>query len=202
MSIYFLLGFVGSFVGTLPLGPINLSVVKITIRDGLKAALQIILAAVLVELLYSFISLHCTDFIVSQLTDHAYIGYMISVAFIAAGLFLLIKSFPTNKSKVGDLKKNSFFIQGLSIALFNPQAIPFWVFVIGWYKMEHWIPMQRLGWTAMLVFVIGAALGKLLSLYLFSYLSHRLESKLQRISKYMNKIIGLVLLVIGLSQLV
>ena len=57
MVLHFLFGFAGSFLGGVAFGPINLSVVELTLKRSIKSALRFILAASLVELFLAYIAI-------------------------------------------------------------------------------------------------------------------------------------------------
>lgn len=199
LSTYFILGFLGSFIGTIPLGPINLSIVDTTIKKSFQAAMLMALAASIIELIYSFISLHCSVFFIGFLHSNPIITYGIGAIFIILGILLFFKK--KKEKAIDDKKRDTPFIKGLFIAALNPQAIPFWIFVISYYQMNMWLHMEvEDKFLMMFIFVLGAAIGKMACLFLFSYLSVKIEKHLSKISSYMSKVIGVVLIFIGLTQ--
>ena len=199
-TLYFILGFLGSFLGTLPLGPINLSVVNTTLRDSFRSAMLLALAASIVELIYSFISLHCNMWLTDKIMSTPNLPFYIGGLFVLLGIVMFFRKVKPQVPQEEKKNPNSF-LKGLAIAAFNPQAIPFWIFVISFYQMNHWIELEvPEKFRIMLWFVVGAAFGKMASLALFGVVSTRIEKHLQRISGYMNKIIGSVLFVIGVAQ--
>ena len=200
--LYFTLGFSGSFFGTIPLGPINLSVVDTTLKEGVKSAMALSIAAAIIEFVYTFFSYHFSAFLTNIFIHNPRIPYCIGVLFFLAGTLLMFKK---NKTKPDDssVSKGNSFCKGLILAILNPLAIPFWLFLIGYYQMHHLIApnLPRLS-LLVLIFVSGAATGKITSLYLFSLASYKISHRLSYISLYMNKVIGVVLIIIGLSQLI
>lgn len=58
-----LIGWLASFTGTLPLGPINLSVVEVTVNRSFRAAIWLSVAAALVEIFQSLLALTGTHWL-------------------------------------------------------------------------------------------------------------------------------------------
>jgi threonine/homoserine/homoserine lactone efflux protein len=199
---YLILGFLGSFVGTIPFGPINLSVVDTTLKDGMRGAMIFALAAAIIEFIYAYLSLSFYWVLNEQIASSRLIPMLVVIVFFLGGLFFFFKKDKRSANGPENKRKNNF-IKGFIIAVLNPQAIPFWIFVIGFYQMQHYLNMHTIDHLDfVLAFVIGAALGKITCLYLFVLLSKRIAHRLGRISALMNKIIGVVLFFIATVQLV
>ena len=163
MAFYLLLGFLGSFIGTLPLGPINLSVVDTTLKRSFKSAMYLALAASIIELIYSYISFECSIALMEAIEGNAWIPWLVAGLFIVGGVFFFLKK-AKEKDPEKPPKKDSF-LRGLIIAILNPQAIPYWLFVIGYYQAMHWIDLGASSMLELAIFfVVGAAIGKMASL--------------------------------------
>ncbi|MEO0338775.1 MAG: LysE family transporter [Bacteroidota bacterium] len=202
LFFYALLGFLGSFFGTIPFGPINLSVVDTTLKDGMRSAMIFALAAAIIEFLYSYLSLTCYWVLNEQIEGNPYVPGIVAIVFIFGGIFFFLKR-SKGKGEQEEPKRSASFVKGLVISTLNPQAVPYWIFVISFYKMQHYIDMSTTeNIQLILSFVIGAAVGKVACLWAFAALSKRIAHRLTTISLYMNKIIGVVLIVIGLSQVI
>ena len=63
LLLFFISGLLASFVGGVVPGAVNLNVVYTTINKSAKAAIPIILAAGIGEIVLSFIALHCSVFV-------------------------------------------------------------------------------------------------------------------------------------------
>lgn len=197
----FLTGFVATFLGTLPFGPINLSVVDTTIKDSFRAALILSIAAALVEIVMSFIAVHCSVAINQVLENGSWVKIAAIALFIGLGLFFFFKR-ESKKGEEKDPKKTNPFWKGLIIALLNPQAIPFWIFVLTYLSMSHIIELNTSATqiSVILTFLVGVAFGKLAALLLFALLSKLISKRSAFLGQWMNKIIGSILLAIGLFQ--
>ena len=73
--------------------------------------------------------------------------------------------------------------------------------MIGYYQMRSYIDMSTAdNIVIILYFISGAFIGKIACLGLFAYFSKKIAHRISRISLLMDKIIGVVLFIIGFSQ--
>ena len=193
------LGLAASFLGALPLGIVNLSVVDTTIRRHFRAGFQLSLAASLVEVGQFVLALYLGTLGTEFAARYPGMRWGVPLIFLGLGLlFLLRRPRPGRQPRHMDLPA---FIRGLVLAMINPQALPFWIFIIAWFRSAHYValePATQLG--TVLVFILGVWAGKLLALLLFGLLSVTISRRAARLSQQMNKIIGGILLLIGLWQ--
>jgi threonine/homoserine/homoserine lactone efflux protein len=126
----FVTGLFISFLGTLPLGTLNLAAMQISISDGIRPALYFALGALLVEVIYVRISLVAMDWVRRRKKLFRWLEWF-TVLIIAA---LAVSSFvaaadPEEKKNV--LLSYSFhrFWLGVVLSALNPVQIPFW---FGW----------------------------------------------------------------------
>ena len=199
---YLTLGFLGSFIGTIPFGPINLSVVDATLKDGIKSAVIFALPAAIIEFVYSYLSLSFYWVLNEEISTSRWIPILVIFIFLIGGFYFFFKKEKPSTDGPEYKRKNNL-LKGFIIATLNPQAIPYWIFVIGYYNMRNYVDMTSTEHLDLVLsFVIGAALGKISCLYLYAFFSYRIAHRLGKISALMNKIIGMVLFFIALVQVV
>lgn len=201
LFIHFLLGMLASFIGTLPFGTINLSVVSTTVTHGFRAAIVVSVAVALVEILQSFIAFHFSVWIVENITHNLYLKLAVLFLFLAIGLYFLMR-----KATDGSASPNRFrlpnFLKGITLGLLNPQALPFWVFVIAYFQSTRLIALDGMDDDPLLLmsFLVGVSLGKLAALTLYAVLSVRMMKKIGAMGLWMNKILGALFLLLALVQ--
>lgn len=205
----FFLGVIISFLGTLPLGPINLSVVDTTLKSGTKPALFLSIAASLIEILMVFIAVWCSVAFTDLLSFSDWTKWVAVLVLIGLGLFFWLqpnrtKEVKTENGKDSNLKENrNAFFKGILLALLNPQAVPFWFFVLASLNSAKVIDLSFQKDTLLLwSFLMGTAMGKFLSLWLFAVMSRLVEKRAAYFSPYINKGIGGILILIGGIQLI
>ncbi|HUQ67018.1 MAG TPA: LysE family transporter [Flavitalea sp.] len=119
-----------SFLGTLPLGTLNIAAMQISVTDGVSPALYFVTGALLVEMVYVRISLVAMNWVMS----HKKLFRLLEWISIAIVLALAISSFIAATDPV--VKKNVIlssgihrFWLGMIMSALNPVQIPFW---FGW----------------------------------------------------------------------
>ena len=126
----FATGLVISFLGTLPLGTLNIAAMQISITDGIAPAMYFVLGALLVEVIYVRVSLVAMKWVMSHKNLFRWLEW-VSIVIILA---LAISSFVAASDPV--VKKNVLlsggihrFWLGVLMSALNPVQIPFW---FGW----------------------------------------------------------------------
>lgn len=193
----FFIGLIATFLGTIPFGPINLAVVNITLKKGFQDGFRFSIGASLVEIVEVALAIAFGAVVQNLLSENLAIQLIIIVVFIVVGLYYLF-SIPRPVLKSRIKIKVSPFIKGVLVAFANPQSIPFWVFVLTFISQYIDLNFTGFGMTAFFIGVFG---GKLLALLLFAYSSKFLRPKLELSCKIINKSLGVILILIGLSQI-
>jgi len=126
----FLTGMMVSFIGSLPLGTLNVAAMQISISDGIMAAMLFSLGSLLVEIIYVRISLVAIDWIRKQeriLKLLEWITLLIVVALAVFSFYAAIHP-GENKNIVLSSSLPKFWL-GVVMCAVNPVQIPFW---FGW----------------------------------------------------------------------
>jgi threonine/homoserine/homoserine lactone efflux protein len=126
MLIHNLLGFTGSYIGGIPFGPLNLSVVEITLKKDRKAAARFAITASLVEIVEASIAILFGKLIIVHLEANIWLKLAVIFFFISFGFFLYSKKKLPVKDDTS--KGKSAFVKGLVVSVLNPQA-----FLIGYF---------------------------------------------------------------------
>ena len=196
MFLHFLYGFAASFLSGVAFGPINLSVVELTCKRSIKSATRFIIAACLVEFLLAFIAVLFGKLIARSIEEiPEYKLLVIAFFFILGSVFLLKRDKP--KSELPEEGERSSFINGLLVAILNPQTVPYWIFVLAYLKSSNALHLQSWNFA---FFLIGVTGGKFLILMLYSYLSEYIKKRVSNIDVYLSKGIGSLLILAGLVQ--
>lgn len=126
----FIAGMVISFLGTLPLGTLNIAAMQISITDGTRPALYFVLGALLVEICYVRLSLVAMHWVLRHKRIFRWLEWM-AIAIVAA---LAVSSFVAAADP--RVEKNVLlsggvhrFWLGVMMSAVNPIQIPFW---FGW----------------------------------------------------------------------
>lgn len=194
--LYFIVAFVACFVGAIPFGAINLSVVNVTLQKSMRKGLEFSVAASLVEILEASIAIYFGVIIQNFLQEYPIVQVIIFLAFIGIGIYYLRRK--TNpKLKERSKLNTSEFVKGLAISIINPQAVPFWIFMLTF--IAQYFMFEYTG-AVLIWFLAGVFAGKIMALLLFALMSNFLREKLQKSCNFVNRSLGSILLLIGLIQ--
>lgn len=194
--LYFIVALLACLLGTIPFGPINLTVVKTTVDYNAARGSEVALAASFIEILQALIAIWFGMVISSYLESNLLIRLVIALAFIVLALVIFRRK-PKPSLSEDTNGEESFFVKGLLIAVLNPQAVPFWIFALA--AISQYFMFEYEG-IYLLAFLAGVFAGKLIALNGFVVASNFLKSHLQESSLWVNRILASVLLFIGLSQ--
>ncbi len=198
LTAYFFVAFGVSALGSLPIGMITLKVAEKSIHDGYRSGLMVSMGATVIEFLYTYIALMSLDFFVQDISVNLYINLIAMAMFFALGFYHLLKK--TKTILVGDGEYKTFdFIKGIMLASMNMLIIPFWIFWAVWLKKYGFDFLSN---NQILVFSIGSALGALVIFMLYSRLGKLVVNKIQKVSLYTNKVVGLLFLLLAVYQLI
>lgn len=193
---YFIIAMLVAFVATLPFGPINLSVIKTTVDHHRLGAIELSIAAAVVEAGQALIAVLFGLVINAFLDRHPSLNLVIAAAFIGLAIYVYIHdSHPSLNSSSDD---PSFIRRGLLVAAINPQAVPFWIFAVTAINQYLGFNFQG-GYLAF--FLGGLVSGKLIALYGFIVASDYLKTHLDESSRLVNHLLAVVLFIIGLVQI-
>lgn len=165
---HFLLGFIVSFIGSIPPASINLLVINIASTKGIRKAMAFSTGAVFIELSYSFIAILCSKFLLENKSISQAIEILIIPVFLLLGYFSITKKTVAHPPK--RVHKGSEFKNGLFMGMINPLLIPFWVAYSSYFISIGWLKDDIL---YIAIFVLGICLGTLALLLLFAYYSKK-----------------------------
>lgn len=194
--LYLFVGFLACLLGTIPFGPINLTVVKTTVDYDRRSGIEIAFAASIIEVLQALIAISFGMLISAFLDANVFVTFFLACFFIVLAIFIFTRK-PKQTLEKERNRPASFFRNGLIVAGLNPQAVPFWIFALA--TISQYFEFQYMGLTLM-GFLLGVFMGKLVALYGFVVASTYLKAHLQESSVLVNRLLAAILLFIGLSQ--
>lgn len=199
LVLYFFIAFGLSFLGTLPIGLITLSITQRTIQNGKRSGVMIALGATIMEFIYTVVALISLDFFSQNNDTSNYIKYAATFIFLALGIYYIFKKNNTTPNAKSTAYNYLDFFRGIIVGAMNMLIIPFWVFLGLWLRSHGFIFDQHLTIT---VFSLGAALGALLAFGGYILLSDYVNKKSELINRYTNKAVGLLFLGLAIFQLI
>ncbi len=189
----FLIGLVFSFIGSIPPGTLNILVLQLGMENKVKTALRFALAVAIIEYPYAWIAVQFEYLITSSpivLDNFQLLGASVMTILGIIGLWSARK--PTSFSV---RLQESGFVRGLILSILNPQAIPFWIGVTAYLKVQGWIDLSTT-WR-LHSYVFGTAVGAMLLLSIIALMAQKV-SHLFTHTRLIQMIPGGVLLGLGL----
>jgi threonine/homoserine/homoserine lactone efflux protein len=187
----FVTGLFISFLGTLPLGTLNVAAMQIAVTDGIVPAIYFALGAMIVEVFYVRISLVAMDWVRKHERLFRWLEWL-SLAVIAA---LAITTFIAAANPKGSGKNlilsNTFhrFWLGIAMSAINPVQIPFW---FGWSTVlfTRKVLLPKSGHYN--IYIAGIGIGTLIGNAVFIFGGRLIVDKLDTNQNVLNWIIGAV----------
>jgi threonine/homoserine/homoserine lactone efflux protein len=195
---YFFTAFILSALGSMPIGMITLKVTEKTIHDGYRSGVMVALGATVIEFSYTYIAITSVDFFIQNDDVNLYINLIAMTVFFALGFYHLFKKTKMVLDSKGEYKTFDF-VKGIMLASVNMLIIPFWIFLSLWLKSYDFDFSTN---YQILIFSIGAALGALAIFLTYSLLGKFVVSKIQKVSLYTNRVVGVLFLMLGIYQLI
>lgn len=202
---HLILGFWVSYLFSLPPGMISLNVLQDTIRKGLKHAALLALAAVLVESVQAFVGVKFAEWINSHPGLKLGIEIFIIPVFLIMGAINLYRGIkelrsPVDPTEAKPKRTIGSFGKGLIVSALNPVAIPFWVFYSAFFQEKGWLDVSKNSYI--LLFTAGTTLGTYACLMTYGILSSFIAKKIHAIKVWINIIIGVLFIGMGIYQLI
>ncbi len=197
-------GLMISFIGSLPLGTLNVMAMQIGIYETIQKALLFSLGSLLVEMIYVRISLVGINWINKQkkLMDiMQWITFGIVVLLAIASFYAAIQT-PSGQGAASNnpLAKYSMnrFLLGIFMCAINPVQIPFW---FGWstvlFSKKILEPLNK----QYNFYIVGIGLGTLSGNCIFIFGGKWLVSRIENSQQYLNWVIGGIFAVTALITL-
>jgi len=189
----FLFAIVFSFLGSIPPGTLNLTVIQLGIEKKMKIAWRFAIAAALIEYPYAWIAVAFEGWLKSSpviLGNFKLISA--AVLILLGGLNIWSSQRPTVFTRKF---QESGFRRGVILSILNPLAMPFWIAITAYLNVQGWINLSTNG--QLHSYLAGISIGAFILLILAAYLSKKMVTAYQPGSK-VKLIPGLVLLALGI----
>ncbi|WP_103069987.1 LysE family transporter [Aquimarina sediminis] len=202
LALYLILGILVAIIGAMPLGAVNLAVINTTIKENIKKASYIVIAAGIGEVFLAFFALHCSLELSNFFQENQWIQIIFILLFFSIGIyFLLFKSKLSGKPKSKRIKlTSSKFLTGFSLALLNPPVIIYWILAISLINKYIFELTTKNSVTSLIFFFLGIYLGKVVTLYLYSQWGNKIAQKQGNSQARLSKIIGIALVILSIFQ--
>ena len=195
----FFVGMLVSFLGSLPLGTLNVAAMQISVTESVRQAVLFSLGSLLAEIIYVRLSLVAMDWIRKQ----ERLFRMLEWATLVIVLALAISSFyvalhPKVEKNIILSSTLPKFILGLIMSALNPVQIPFW---FGWSTVlftKNILLPRRDHYN---LYIVGIGIGTFIGNCVFIFGGRLMVDRLNTNQNMLNWIIGSIFAITALIQL-
>ncbi|MCA0397316.1 MAG: LysE family translocator [Bacteroidetes bacterium] len=203
MSDYFLIVLTGmgiSFLGSLPLGNLNITAMQIAVAENRRRAVWFAIGVALVEMIYVRISLKGIDWIMLHKTLFQYMEWAAVFIFAALGLASLLAARRSADQQKPVVLTNKLprFLLGLGMSAVNPAQIPFW---FAWSSYLFSVKLLKSDGRLFNLYITGIAIGTTAALCVFIIGGSWLVKKINASQRGLNLLVGIVFLLSAAIQL-
>ncbi|MEB3344072.1 LysE family transporter [Aquimarina gracilis] len=170
MSIlYLLFGTLIAIIGAAPLGAVNIAVINTSIKENVKKASYIALAAGVGEVILALFALHCSLQLSTFFQENRWIQVIFIVVFFLVGVYFM---FLTNRITLPNKRRrikisDSKLLTGFSLAILNPPVIIYWIIAISLVNKYIFKLTVQNSISSLFLFFMGIYIGKITTLYFY-----------------------------------
>jgi len=185
----FFWGLMVSFLGSLPLGTLNVAAMQISVQENIKNAILFSLGSLSVEMIYVRISLVGINWVRKQKKIFRWMEWIALAIVVALAIGSFAAAMETHHGAKNVMLHNDInrFLLGVMLSAISPMQIPFW---FGWstvlFTKNILLPKN----SYYNIYIIGIGLGTLLGNCVFIFGGKWIVQKLNGNQSLMNWIIG------------
>src|ERR1051325_11668532 len=195
----FFAGMLISFLGSLPLGTLNVAAMQISATEGVRAAILFVLGALVVEIIYVRISLVAMDWIRKQEKILRVLEWLTLIIVVALAFFSFYAATQTTVKKNIILSSTlPKFLLGLTMSAVNPMQIPFW---FGWSTILFTKKILQPKNDHYNIYIIGIGIGTFAGSCIFIFGGRFVADKLSNNQHFLNWVIGGIFTLTAFIQL-
>ncbi|HRG83588.1 MAG TPA: LysE family transporter [Chitinophagaceae bacterium] len=195
----FFTGMLVSFLGSLPLGTLNIAAMQISVTEGVMAAMLFSVGSLIVEIIYVRISLVAMDWIRKQeklLKALEWITLVIVLALAASSFYAAM--YPSVEKNVVLSSSLPKFLLGFVMSALNPVQIPFW---FGWSTVLFTKKVLLPRSDHYNSYILGIGIGTFIGNCVFIFGGLLIAKKINNNQHILNWVIGGIFAITALIQL-
>ncbi|MGC9342101.1 MAG: LysE family transporter [Bacteroidales bacterium] len=195
----FLLAIVITIIGAVPLGLVNLSVLRASFEKSRSEAMAISRGAAFVEIIFGLSAYFIGDFLSNYLETHTIVYTAIILLPALVGIFFIISNKRTRKNTEENQYKQRGFIKGLILNLVSLQVFLYWILAMAYLNTIVELDFRGLTLAG---FIAGVWAGKMAVLLGYAFFSRLIMGRISFLTNHMNRVIGTVLILTTFIQLI
>lgn len=195
----FFTGMLVSFLGSLPLGTLNIAAMQIAITDGVAAAMFFSMGSLLVEVIYVRLSLVAMDWVRRQeklLRALEWVTLVIVLALAASSFYAALN--PKVNENVILSSTLPRWLLGIVMSAVNPVQIPFW---FGWSTILFTKKILQPRKDHYNTYILGIGLGTFAGNCIFIFGGLIIANRINNNQHVLNWVIGGIFALTALVQI-
>ncbi|MDE0472565.1 MAG: LysE family transporter [Ekhidna sp.] len=189
-----IVAFTISYIGSIPPGAINISVMQLSILKKHRAAIFFAVAASSIEFIYAGVTVRLHLFLNTYSAISNYFKIVTSIVLIALGLWNILSAKTSSATGVNTkLTGRHGFLRGLILGIINPMTIPFWLAITTYLENDRLIDLSSAGFW---MYLTGLAVGTFCLLLTINALGKRF-TKISDNKLLVYKVPGILLIGLG-----
>ena len=169
--LIFIITFIISFLGSIHPGPLNLSVIQITLRKNMALGLFMALGGIIPEIIYGYLAVEGVMIfekysLIFQIMKWAVVPILLIMGYLE--LTKKKKSKTVNDYAFEEITSERWqtISKGFFLSLFNPQLLPFWIVVLVNYQNYNLLKISVL--SDKIWFILGTSTGAFALNYVYA----------------------------------
>jgi threonine/homoserine/homoserine lactone efflux protein len=195
--ITFFIAFFFSFIGTIPPGTLNLTIVQMGLAHRVRQAWRFALASSAVEYIYAWIAVEFESLITSSPAVIENFELITAIVMITLGVVSLLTA--KKPSPIVERFNESGFRKGFILGVLNPMALPFWVAMTAYIRSQRWVTLDT--GIELHAYLLGVALGGFALMMVFFFLARKVVVYFEG-NTWLKRIPGITLLILGVYALI
>jgi len=184
----FFWGMIVSFLGSLPLGTLNVAAMQISVQESIQNAIYFSLGSLLTEMIYVRISLVGINWVRKQKVLLKWMEWIALAIVLALAVGSFIAATHEHHAKNVMLNNNMHrFVLGFLLSAISPMQIPFW---FGWSTVLFSKNILQPKNSYYNFYIVGIGLGTLLGNCVFIFGGKYIAEKLNANQNILNWVIG------------
>jgi threonine/homoserine/homoserine lactone efflux protein len=195
----FFTGLFISFLGSLPLGSLNVAAMQISVSDGLRPAIYFALGAVLIEISYVRVSLVAMDWVRKRERLFRMLEWftLLIIVALAVSSFIAAADPHVKKNVILSNTIHRFWL-GIIMSAINPVQIPFW---FGWSSVLFTKKVLLPRSDHYNTYIVGIGIGSLIGFAVFVFGGQLLVNELNARQNVISWVIGSIFAITALIML-
>ncbi len=184
----FFWGLIVSFLGSLPLGTLNVAAMQISVQESVQNAILFSLGSLSVEMIYVRVSLVGINWVRKQKKLFRWMEWLTVVIVLALAIGSFAAAMKPHHAKNVILNNNiNRYVLGVMLSAINPMQIPFW---FGWSTVLFTKNILQPKNSFYNIYIVGIGLGTLMGNCVFIFGGKWMVSKMNGNQNLINWIIG------------